>query len=135
MILMITHIHTIGYLLTALALIHIIFPKYFNWKTELQHLSLVNRQMVGVHTFFIAFVVLLMGLLCLSSAKELISTNLGKILCLGLTIFWGTRLFFQLFIYSTKLWKGKTFETTVHIIFTILWIYISTVFLKIYLYY
>lgn len=44
----------------------------------------------------------------------------------------GNKLFIQFFGYSPKLWKGKLFETAVHIIFSFLWIYISFVFWKIY---
>ncbi len=117
----------------ALALIHIIFPKYFNWKTELQHLCLMNRQMMTVHTFFIALTVFLMGLLCATSANDLITTNLGRNISLGLGVFWTIRLFIQLFVYSTKLWRGKTMETTVHILFTGFWMYLSTVFILIYI--
>jgi len=124
------HFKIIGVLLMALAFIHIFFPRYFNWKSELVSLSLMNRQMMTVHTFFIAFVVALMGLLCLTSADDLIHTRLGKNVCLGLGIFWSIRLIFQLFVYSSKLWKGKRFETWMHILFLILWIYLSFIFLK-----
>lgn len=119
----------IGVLLMALASIHIFFPKYFNWKEELKPLSLINRQMMTVHTFFIGFVVFLIGLLCLTSTTDLTQTKLGKTISLGLGIFWGTRLTFQLFVYSPKLWKGKTFETTIHVVFTILWTYLTGIFL------
>ncbi|MET4084083.1 ABC-type bacteriocin/lantibiotic exporter with double-glycine peptidase domain [Pedobacter sp. UYP30] len=119
----------IGVLLILLALIHVVFPKFFNWKVELKSLSLVNRQMMTVHTFFIALIVFLMGLLCLTSASELIQTNLGKKIALGLGLFWGIRLFIQFFGYSEDLWKGKTFETIMHIVFSLLWIYLSVVFL------
>jgi len=129
------HIKTIGFLLTALALIHIIFPKYFNWNKELKSLSLINRQMMTVHTFFIAFTVFLMGLLCLTSSNELIETNLGRKISLGLGIFWTVRLFIQFFGYSTDLWKGKKFETSIHILFSIFWIYLSLVFILNYYYY
>ncbi len=115
-----------------LGAIHIFFPKYFNWKNELKSMSLVNKQMMIVHTFFIALMVFLMGLLCLISIDDLISTNLGKNISLGLGVFWTIRLFFQIFIYSQKLWKGKTFETSMHILFTLLWIYFSCTFLIIY---
>lgn len=121
----------IGVLLIALAFLHVIFPKYFKWKDELQSLSLVNRQMIWVHTFFIAFTVLLMGVLCLTSSEELISTSLGRKLCWGLGIFWGIRLLIQFFGYSSKLWKGRAFETTVHILFTFLWAYLTFIFLKV----
>ena len=122
------HIQIIGTLLIVLSLIHVIFPSYFNWKSELQHLSLINRQMMTVHTFFIALTVFLIGLLCVTSASELIETSLGKKISLGLAVFWTIRLFTQIFIYSPKLWKGKTFETIVHVLFTIFWAYMSLVF-------
>lgn len=123
------HIHIVGFLLIALALVHIVFPKYFNWNEELKSLSLINRQMMTVHTFFIAFTVFLMGLLCITSSVELIETNLGKKISLGLGIFWTIRLFIQLFVYSKNLWKGKKFETFIHILFSIFWLYFSSVFL------
>ena len=66
------HLKIIGILLITLALVHIVFPKYFNWEKELGSLSLINRQMMTVHTFFIALMIFLMGLLCLTSSNELI---------------------------------------------------------------
>ena len=122
------HLKIIGILLIALALVHIVFPKYFNWDKELSYLSLINRQMITVHTFFIALTIFLMGLLCLTSSNELIDTNLGKKISFGLSIFWTIRLFIQFFGYSSKLWKGKFFETTVHILFIFLWTYLSFIF-------
>ncbi|MGY8909704.1 MAG: hypothetical protein ACKVIG_07580 [Flavobacteriales bacterium] len=125
-------IQIIGVLLMLLALIHIGFPKYFKWKLELKSLSLINSQMMTTHTFFIALTVFLMGLLCVTSSTELIETTLGKKISLGLGIFWLIRLFFQMFVYSSLLWKGKKFETTMHILFTLFWIYMSSLFLLIY---
>lgn len=122
------HLKIIGILLIILAFIHAIFPKYFNWKQELNSLSIINRQLMYVHSFFIAFVVLLIGVLCLTSASELVETTLGKRVSLGLGIFWTIRLLIQFFGYSAKIWKGKTFETTVHILFSLLWTYISIIF-------
>jgi len=117
-----------GIILISLSLVHIIFPKYFNWKQELESLSLINKQMMIVHTFFVALFVLLMGVLCLVSTKELIETNLGKTISLGFAIFWTIRLYIQFFGYSSSLWKGKRFETIVHILFSVLWLYFSLVF-------
>jgi hypothetical protein len=125
------HLKVIGFLLIVLALVHIAFPKYFNWDKELKSLSLINRQMMTVHTFFIAFTLFLTGLLCLTSSSELVETTLGKKVSLGFGIFWTVRLFIQFFGYSTDLWKGKAFETTIHIIFSLLWAYFSILFLMI----
>ena len=126
------HFKIIGILLIALALMHIAFPKYFNWKEELKSLSLINRQMMKVHAFFIALTLFLIGLLCLTSSSELVETNLGKKISLGLGIFWIFRLFIQFFGYSNDLWKGKKFETLIHIIFSLFWTYLSFMFLTTY---
>lgn len=126
---MILHLKVIGLLLIVLALIHVVFPRYFDWKVQLSGLSLINRQLMYVHTFFIGLVVLLMGILCFTSATEIIETPLGNKIALGLAIFWLARLITQFFGYSSELWKGKPFETTVHILFTFLWVYFSGVFL------
>ena len=70
--------------------------------------------------------------LCVTSATELVETNFGKRISLGLSIFWFIRLIFQLFVYSSLLWKGKKFETIMHTLFTAFWIYISAIFCIIY---
>lgn len=122
------HLKIIGSLLIPLSFIHIVFPKYFNWKTELKELMIMNRQMMYVHSFFIALFVFLTGLLCLTSSKDLIETPLGNKIALGLCVFWTLRSVIQFFVYSPKLWRGKRFETIIHVLFSVLWIYLSVVF-------
>ncbi|WP_300570433.1 hypothetical protein [Flavobacterium sp.] len=122
------HLKIIGSILLLLALVHVIFPKYFNWKQELSTLSLINKEVMYVHTFFIALVIFLIGLLCVFYPHEICSTSLGKAIALGLFIFWFCRLLFQFFVYSSSLWKGKKFETFVHVVFSFLWSYISLIF-------
>lgn len=128
------HIKIIGYLFILLAFVHVIFPKKFEWKKECGSLSLINKQMMYIHTFFIALVVLLMGILCITSYTELINTPLGRKISLGFFIFWVIRFFIQFFGYSSELWRGKQFETLVHIIFSIFWAYVSVVFFIVYWY-
>ena len=116
----------------ALALVHLIFPKYFKWQVELKTLSLVNRQMIYVHTLFIGLTLFLMGLLCYTSSREIVTTHLGNRLALGFGIFWATRLLIQFVGYSSTLWKGRKFETLVHILFALLWTYLSIVFFAVF---
>jgi hypothetical protein len=118
----------IGVLLILLAAMHAFFPKYFNWKEELRPLNLINRQMMEVHTLFIGIVLLLMGLLCLLAANELLATRLGKIILIGIGLFWAVRLIVQFFVYSPALWRGKKFETVMHVVFTFLWAYLTALF-------
>ena len=65
----------------------------------------------------------------LGNTVELTNTPLGRRVSLGLGIFWGARFVVQLFGYSAELWRGKRFETVVHILFLITWSYFTTVFL------
>ena len=118
-----------GLLLIILALLHIGFPKYFDWKTELKSLTLLTRQVMYVHTFFIALIVLLMGVLCFTSAAELIVSKLGNKILIGFGFFWFCRLLIQIFGYSSKLWKGKKLETSIHILFLFFWTYLSVLYL------
>jgi len=117
-----------GAILIVLGIVHIAFPKRFNWKDELLPLSLINRQMMMVHTFFIALTVFMMGILSFFYFDQLLTNPFGKVISLGLAIFWFIRLVFQFFVYSKELWKGKTFETIMHIIFALIWIYLTVVY-------
>ena len=92
----------------------------------------MNRQMMYIHSIFIAFFVFLVGVLCVTSSHELVTTTLGKTISLGLGIFWTARLIVQFFGYSSKIWRGKRFETVVHVLFCLFWAYVSVVFLLIF---
>jgi hypothetical protein len=118
-----------GGLLVLLALLHIGFPRYFRWGEELASMSLINREMMYIHAFFLALVVLLIGILCLLAADDLVHTPLGRKIDLGLALFWMIRLLVQFFGYSSAHWRGKRFETLVHVLFSLLWIYLTVIFL------
>lgn len=118
-----------GAILIFLALLHGIFPRYFNWKKETASCGLLTRQILYVHTFFIALTVFLMGLLCVTSASELLNTTVGKRIAMGMGFFWLCRLLIQFFGYSPQLWRGKIFETVIHVLFSMLWTWLSALFL------
>ena len=122
-----------GIFMILLSLMHIGFPRYFKWEIELKKVSLINKQLMEVHTFFVAFTVFLMGILCMISSNDLINSMLGRRISMGLGVFWGLRLFIQLFGFSSSLWKGKTFETSIHFLFIIIWIYFTISFLILFL--
>lgn len=125
---MIPALQTTGVLLMALGLAHAAFPRHFRWREETVGLSLLTRQILHIHTAFIGLTVFLIGLLCATCAADLIDTPLGQRICLGLAAFWGIRLVVQFFGYSPDLWRGKPFETTMHILFGLFWVYLTTLF-------
>ena len=122
---LIKHLHFIGVMFILLALVHIVFPKRFQWREDLSKISLLNRQMMHVHTFFIALFVLLNGLLFLFYAEDLMQpSHLQKGIVTGLLIFWTVRGIIQHAYYSMELWRGKKFETLMHVLFSLFWFYV-----------
>jgi hypothetical protein len=119
---------TAGLLLIALSLLHLSFPKRFNWKKEFAGVSVINREMMYIHAFFVGLMLLLIGILCATSSAELLTTPIGHRIALGFAIFFTIRLLLQFFGYSSVLWKGKRFETTAHVLISILWVYLSGVY-------
>ncbi|MDA3616511.1 hypothetical protein O3P16_16995 [Chitinophagaceae bacterium LY-5] len=125
---MILHIKIAGIIMMLLSLIHVGFPQYFKWKKEFKSITMINRQMMYMHTLFLALAIFLISILCIGYTTELVSTHIGKVISKGLFIFWTFRLLIQFIGYSPVLWKGKLFETFIHILFTAIWLYFSGLF-------
>lgn len=126
---LVSHIRIAGVGLLALAACHLFFGKHLNWKEECGRMSLLNRQIFYVHCFFIALTVGLMGALSLLCAPALVQPSpLARAVLIGLTLFWGLRLLFQWFVYDATLWRGHQFNTLMHIVFSCVWLYLTTVY-------
>lgn len=122
------HLQLCGAALLLLCLLHFVFPRRFRWGEDLAQLTLLNRQIFYVHTFFVGLVLVMMGLpLVIEPQSWLERTRAGQWVAGGFTIFWGLRLFIQWFGYSSTLWRGKPFETLVHLAFTLLWSYLTLI--------
>lgn len=118
-----------GMSLIALALAHVAFAKRLGWKDDFANVSLVNRQIFYVHCLFLCLTLILMGLLCLVWPETLLHASpLGRIVAGGLCLFWLCRLLAQWLVYDSRLWRGKRFETWVHVIFTGVWTYYTALF-------
>lgn len=124
------HLRIAGGLQLALALLHLAFPRRFQWKEELARLSPLNRQIFLVHTFFICVVLVLIGALSLFAPGALLEpTRLSRLVLGGFAAFWGLRLLCQWFVYDPALWRGQALNTAVHILFSLLWLYLTAVYL------
>ena len=123
------HLQAAGFLLLVLALGHGPIARRFLWREEAQRLSAFNRQAFLVHAFFIALIVGFMGALALFWPAALVTPSaLGLPVTGGLTIFWAVRLYVQWFVYDSALWRGKRFESLVHGLFTVFWLYLTVLF-------
>ena len=123
------HLRLAGSLQIALAFLHLFFPRRFNWNEELARLSLLNRQIFLVHTFYICLVLMLIGALSLFAPSALLLPSpLARFVLAGFAIFWGSRLIFQWAVYDRALWKGNRFNTAMHYLFSLLWAYLAAVY-------
>lgn len=124
------NLQAIGISQILLALIHLGFEKRFNWKEDLREVSLLNRQLMYVHTFFIAWFLFLNGLLSLLGARLLLEPSaLALYVLLGLSIFWLARLYTQFLVFDKSLWLGQGFNAVVHIVFGAVWAWYSLTYL------
>ena len=121
----ILHLKVVGGLLVTLALANTQFGLYFKWKNELAQVSLLTRQIFQVHGFFIALIVGMMGVCSLFYTDALLASGaLSRIVLAGLVVFWISRLAIQFFVYDPAIWRGRRFYTVMHVVFSILWIYV-----------
>ncbi len=122
-------IQVAGALQVLLALAHLLFPRRFGWKAELQAVSLLTRQIFWVHVVFIALTVGGFGILSLACAAELAERGtLARAVSGGLAAFWTLRWIFQFFVYRPELWRGNRLHTAVHVGFAALWTFLAAVY-------
>jgi len=115
--------------LILLAALHRPFGRHLRWREDATRLSPINASIFRVHSFFICFILVMMGLPCLLEPPVFLEkSGAGAWLAWSFSAFWTTRLFCQWFVYPKNLWRGKRFETIVHALFTILWLFLAVLF-------
>jgi hypothetical protein len=78
-------------------------PQVLDWKTSLNKLDGLLRQLVWVHGAFIVLVIVGFGLLSVLFAHDLASgTPLARGVCLFIGLFWTARLIVQFFVFDAK---------------------------------
>ncbi|HSI03433.1 MAG: hypothetical protein ACAI38_10625 [Myxococcota bacterium] len=106
-----------------LAIAHIPISRHLGWKADIETASLLTRQIFWVHCFFICLVLTMMGALGVYDPQTLIArSQLGLYVTGGITLFWAIRLVCQWFVYDSALWRGKRFETAMHVLFSAVWV-------------
>ncbi len=115
--------------LILLALLHVPISRELKWKEDARKLSPMNESVFHVHTFFVCLVLVIMGLPSLLTPQALLEKSmLGKWTAVSWSVFWFIRLYCQWFVYRSDLWKGNPKETFIHYWFTLVWIYLTTLY-------
>ena len=123
------HLQIVGLLQLLLAAAHFFFPKRFGWKEDFAKVSLLNRQIFYVHSFFITLVLALFGILTVAATDLLLRNDeLTRYVLGGFVLFWTARWLIQFFVYDSRLWRGHPFNTAMHIFFSLMWTYYVAVY-------
>jgi hypothetical protein len=122
------HLRIVGVMMGGLVVINLIVPRRFHWREEMARLSLLNRQIFQIHSVFLTLTLALFSALLLTTADALLEpTRLSRAILAGLTVFVGLRMLMQWFFYSPAIWRGHRFNTVVHGVFSVAWIYVTAV--------
>ena len=127
--LLLLHLRIVGVVMAALAGVNLFVPGRFHWRDEMARLSLLNRQIFQAHAVFLILTLALFSVLLLTCADALLEpTRLSRAVLAGLTIFWGLRMVMQWGFYSPAIWRGHRFNTVMHGVFSVTWVYVTAVF-------
>jgi hypothetical protein len=94
-------------LLITLALVHVVFPKYFNWRKELVEVSLLNKQLMYVHTFFIALTVFFDGRILLVLFQRYCQYEVRATTIIRIVYFLGNSIAFSIICLLTTIMERK----------------------------
>jgi hypothetical protein len=123
------HLRLSGVVMASLVVVNLLVPGRFHWREEMSRLSLVNRQIFQAHSVFLVLTLALFSALLLTCGPALLEpTRLSRAVLAGLTIFWGLRMLMQWCFYSPLIWRGHRFNTVMHYTFSVVWVYVTTVF-------
>ena len=123
------HLRLAGVVMASLVVVNLLVPRRFHWREEMSRLSLVNRQIFQAHSVFLVLTLALFSALLLTCGPALLEpTRLSRAVLSGLTIFWGLRMVMQWWFYSPMIWRGHRFNTVMHYTFSVVWVYVTTVF-------
>ena len=126
---LITLLRAAGAALIILAVLHVQIGRRLRWREEAARLSPVNASIFRVHTFFICLILVMMALPCLLDPTLFVEpSRAGAWLAWSFAAFWATRLYFQWFVFPASLWKGKRIEIAVHAALTLLWVFLTILF-------
>lgn len=117
-----------GLVVLLLAVVYPVYPRRLGWREQLAQVSLLVRNIFVVHVGFILLMLWLQGVLLTFFPQVLIEhSSAGVALLIALVAFWFYRLVAQLFIFDRRNWQGDRLNTLMHVVFTVLWVYLTAV--------
>jgi hypothetical protein len=111
-----------GASLVLLALVHIVLWRSLHWDRECERLSPLNARVFAVHAFFVALVLLGLGLLSLLRPDLLLTPGeLQRFLLVAIVVFWFLRLSLQPLVFDRVMTLGWTRTWPIRVGAHLLW--------------
>lgn len=81
---------------------HLFFWKLLKWDEQLKRVSSVNKAVVQTLNICLTFLFLLIAYIFFFYSDDVLTTSIGRILLLGMTLFWSVRIVAQLYFFNLK---------------------------------
>jgi hypothetical protein len=91
-----------GVYILLLVLLHLMFWKLFDWKNDLGKLSFINRQVMQILNLTLTSAFIIFSYISIFHSTEMLTTDLGKVLLLLISIFWTLRAIQQAYFFGLK---------------------------------
>ncbi len=91
-----------GIVVFGFLIFHLFFWKIFDWKRDLKSLTPINRAIMQVLNLSLSFIFLLISYISIFHTDELLNTDLGRTMLLGIATFWFLRAIEQIVFFGLK---------------------------------
>ncbi len=126
------HLRAAGALLVVLAACHVALPFGLTWPEDPEDKSLLARQLLVVHTYYLGLIYGLLGAACWILADDLALVApvepTTTALLIGAVVVWGVRLVVEVGVIDPVLWNGRASTKVGHYALIVLWSYLVVVF-------
>jgi hypothetical protein len=113
----------------ALVVGSLIIPGILNWKTELEKVQTLIKQMFWTYAAYILVINLCFGLLSIFAVAELLNKSLMSLLVCGfIAMYWISRILIQFFYFDKTSFPTGRWHRFAEILLIILFVFLSIVY-------
>jgi hypothetical protein len=98
-----------GFYNIGLVIFHLFFWRLFNWDTDLESLSIINKAIMQVLNISLIIVFSIFAYISFAHTHELVTTPLGNALLLLMAMFWMARAAQQIVFFKLVHWTSRAF--------------------------
>jgi len=115
----------------GIALLNLCLVRLLHWRSDLDRMPLLLREVFQVHAWFISITLVIFGSITWRFADELAlkANSVGQWLAVGIGSFWAIRAVLQVTYYSSFHWRGRFDRTAAHVLLLVIYSGFAAVYL------